>query len=121
MSSRRELGNISEIRTRKRIFLSWPYFSITYNTRETENRYYGTLKLMKSQLLKRKTKYQLYKTVILATVLCGYESWTLSKGHGPLLGGFERKILRRMYGTVQIGSVRRRRYTKELYSLFNDV
>jgi hypothetical protein len=51
---------------------------------------------MKSQLLKRKTKCQLYETIILPTVLYGSESWTLIKAHEALLGGFERKILRRI-------------------------
>jgi hypothetical protein len=63
------------------------------------------LKLMKSQLLKRKTKCQLYKTIILPAVLYGSESWTLSKAHEALLGGFERKILRRIYGALQIDGV----------------
>jgi hypothetical protein len=67
--------------------------------------YCGMLKLMKSQLLKRKTKCQLCKTIILQSVLCGPESWALSKTHEALLGGFERKILRRTYGAVQIDGV----------------
>jgi hypothetical protein len=62
----------------------------------------GMLKLMKSQLLKRKTKCQLYKPTILPTVLYGSESWTLSKAHEALLGVFQRTILRRIYGAVQI-------------------
>jgi hypothetical protein len=67
--------------------------------------YYGMLKLMKSKLLKRKTKCQLYKTIILPAVLYGSESWTLSKAHESLLGGFERKILRRVYGAIEIDGV----------------
>jgi hypothetical protein len=47
-------------------------------------------------------------------MLYGSESWTLSMGHEALLGGFERKILRRIYGPVQIYGVWRRRYNKEL-------
>jgi hypothetical protein len=54
--------------------------------------YYVMLKMMKSKLLKRKTECQLYTTVILPTVLSGSESWTLSKAHEALLGGFEGKI-----------------------------
>jgi hypothetical protein len=50
----------------------------------------------------RETKCQLYKTIILPAVLYGSESWTLSKAHEALLGGFEREILRRIYGAVQI-------------------
>jgi hypothetical protein len=86
-------------------------------------RHYGMSKLMKSQLLKRKTKCQLYKTLTLPTVLYVSESSALSKAHEALLGGFERRTLRRIYGAVQTDGVRERRYNKELYeySLFNDV
>jgi hypothetical protein len=73
-----------------------------------------------SQLLQRRTKCQLYKTIILPTVLYGSESWTFTTIHEPLQGGFERKILRRIYGAVQTDELWRRRYSKELYSLFND-
>jgi hypothetical protein len=78
------------------------------------------LKLMKSQLLKRKTKCQLYKTIILSTVVYRSESGTLSKAHETLLGGFEGKILRRIYGSIQTDWVWRKRYNKELYSLLKD-
>jgi hypothetical protein len=54
-------------------------------------------------------------------VIYGSESWTLSKAHEALLGGSERKILRRIYGAVQIDGFCRRHYNKELYNLFNDV
>jgi hypothetical protein len=54
------------------------------------NGHCGTSKLMKSRLLKMKTKCQLYKTIILPAVLYGSESCTLSKAHEALLGGFER-------------------------------
>jgi hypothetical protein len=54
-------------------------------------------------------------------VICGSESWTLGKALEALLGGCERNILRRIYGAVQTDGVWRRRYSKELYSLFNVV
>jgi hypothetical protein len=41
---------------------------------------------------------------------CGSEGWILSKAHEELLGCFERKILSRIYGAVQIGGVWRRCY-----------
>jgi hypothetical protein len=64
---------------------------------------------------------QLYKTIILPAVLYGSDSWALSKAHEALLGGFESLVLRRIYVAVQIDGVWRRRYNKELYTLFNDV
>jgi hypothetical protein len=57
---------------------------------------------------------------MLPTVLYGSERWTLSKAHETFLGGFERKILRRIHGAVQTDRLWRRCYNKELYSLFND-
>jgi hypothetical protein len=54
-------------------------------------------------------------------VLYGSESWTLNNAHEALLGGFERKILRRIHGAVQIDGLRQRRYNKKLHSLFTDV
>jgi hypothetical protein len=47
--------------------------------------YYGMSKLVQSQSLKRKTKCQLYKTIVLSTVLCRSESWTLSLAHEHFL------------------------------------
>jgi hypothetical protein len=70
---------------------------------------------MKSQLLKRKTKCQLYKIIVLPAVSDGSESWTLSEAHEALLGGSDRKILKRIYGAVQIDGAWRRSYSKELY------
>jgi hypothetical protein len=60
---------------------------------------------MTSLLLKRKIKCQLYETIILRTLLCGSESWTVSQAHGALVEGSERKILRTIYGAVQIDGV----------------
>jgi hypothetical protein len=51
-------------------------------------------------------------------VLCGSESWTLSKAHEALLGGFERKILRRICGGVETDCVWQKHYNKKLYGLF---
>jgi hypothetical protein len=45
----------------------------------------------------------------------------VSKAHEALLGGFERKILRKVYGEVQIDGIWPRHYNKELYRLCNDV
>jgi hypothetical protein len=52
---------------------------------------------------------------MLPAVLYGSESWTLCKAHEALLGGSERKILRRIYGAVQIDGIWRRHYNNELY------
>jgi hypothetical protein len=83
--------------------------------------FYGKLKLLKSELLKRKTKCQLHKTIILPAVLYGSESWTMSNAHEALLAGSETEILRRIYGAVQIdGAWRKRHNNREICYLLND-
>jgi hypothetical protein len=58
------------------------------------------LKLIESQLLKRRTKGQLYYTVLPA-VLCGFERWTVSKAREAIVAGFERNSLRRIYVIIR--------------------
>jgi hypothetical protein len=38
-------------------------------------------------------------------MLCGSENWNLCKAYETLLGGFEGKILKRIYGAVHIDGV----------------
>ena len=50
----------------------------------------------------------------------GAETWVLSKAEELRLGGFERKILRRIYGPICEGATWRSRYKEELYRLYNE-
>jgi hypothetical protein len=50
----------------------------------------------------------------------GAETWVLSKADELRLGVFERKILRRIYGTVCEGATSRSRYNEELYRLYDE-
>jgi hypothetical protein len=70
---------------------------------------------MKSRRLSRKTKTLLYKTLIRPVLTYGTETWALSKSDEARLGGFERKILRKIYGAVLDGGRWRRRTNNELY------
>ena len=63
----------------------------------------------------------LYKTLILPVLLYGAECWTISKTAEQILGSFERKILRRIYGPVCEEGEWRRRRNCELYVLYQDV
>jgi hypothetical protein len=44
--------------------------------------YYGLRNIFKSRLLKKDTKFKIYKTLIRPVVLYGCESWTLTKKRG---------------------------------------
>jgi len=48
------------------------------------------------------------------------EAWVLSKADDLRLGVFERKILRRIYGSICEGATWRSRYNEELYRLYDE-
>jgi len=54
--------------------------------------YHGLLRHLKSDIT-RKTKSQIYKTLIKPVLTYESETWTLSKNDERLLAIFERKIL----------------------------
>jgi hypothetical protein len=92
---------------------SFTYLGTTVNTQNTireeiqtrimaANRsYFGLQKHLKSQLSSRTTKIQLYKTLIRPVIMYGSECWTLSQLDQQMVDGFERKVLRKIYGPVQ--------------------
>jgi hypothetical protein len=55
--------------------------------------YLGLQKHLKSQLLSRTSKIQLYKTLIRPVIMYGSECWTLSQLDQQMVDGFERKVL----------------------------
>jgi hypothetical protein len=54
-------------------------------------------------------------------VLCGSESWTLTKAVEEKLRTFERRILRKIYGPTCENGVWRIKYNDELYGLYKDL
>jgi hypothetical protein len=56
--------------------------------------------MLKAKNINRKHKVTIYKTLIKPVLMCGAETWVLSKVDDLCLGVFERKILRRIYGTI---------------------
>jgi hypothetical protein len=60
--------------------------------------------MLKSKIIKRSVKMQIYKTLITPVVTYGPETWTLTN-FDNLLRIFERKILQRIYGPVQEGDI----------------
>lgn len=83
--------------------------------------FFGLSKLMRSKTISRSLKCTLYKTLIRPVVTYGSESWCMSKEHERQLAGFERKILRRIFGPIQVQeNFWRIRYNHELMALYNE-
>jgi hypothetical protein len=59
----------------------------------------------------------IYKAFIKPVLMYGAETWVLSNADELRLGVFERKILRRIYGTICEEATWRSTYNEELYRL----
>jgi hypothetical protein len=51
----------------------------------------------------------------------GCETWSLIQNAENKLGAFERKILRRIYGTINENGPWRCRYNTDIYELYKDI
>jgi hypothetical protein len=56
---------------------------------------------MKSRAFKRSSKLKIYKSLIRPAVTYGCEVWTLTNRNEQYLRIFERRILRKIFGSVQ--------------------
>ena len=80
--------------------------------------YFANLKLFRSRLLSRTVKLRLYKTIIRPVLTFGCELWTLKENTIRQLQVFERKMLRKIYGPLQLdGGEYRIRFNCELEEL----
>ena len=79
--------------------------------------YYAKAKLIISNFLKKNAKIKMYKTMIRPVVTYSSKTWTLTaKGeNNPRI--FERQILRKIFGPVNIDSIWRIRNNMELDKL----
>jgi len=59
---------------------------------------YGLKRQFRSQFLSIRNKIKLYKTLIRPVLAYGLEKWVVSKSDEAILGVFERKILRAIFG-----------------------
>jgi hypothetical protein len=75
--------------------------------------------MLKNKIIRKAVKMQIYKTLIRPVVTYGSETWTLAKSDENLLGIFERKILRKIYGPIQEGGTWRIRNNEELNRVIN--
>jgi len=60
--------------------------------------FYGLKRQFIPQFLSTKNKIKFYKTLIRPVLAYGSETWVLSKYDEAILGVFERKILRAIFG-----------------------
>jgi hypothetical protein len=76
---------------------------------------------MKSCLLSKSVKIQLYRTIILPVVLYGCETWSLTSREECRLRVFENKVLRRIFGPRkdEVTGEWRRLHNKELYAVYS--
>src|SRR5215469_10807935 len=67
--------------------------------------YCANAKLITLKFLKRNTKIKVYKTIIRPVVTYSSETWTLTAKDENNLRVFERQILRKIFGPVNIDSI----------------
>ena len=73
--------------------------------------------MLKSQIIRRRSTLQIYKTLIRPVVTYGAETWKQTAAEENALRRFERKVLRKIYGPVVDKGVWRIRYNNELCEL----
>jgi len=79
--------------------------------------YYANAKLIKSKFLKKNTKMKIYKMMIRPVVMYSSETWTLTAKEENNLRIFERQILSKISGPVNIDNIWRIRNKLELDKL----
>ena len=79
--------------------------------------YYANAKLIKSKFLKKNTKMKMYKTMIRPVVTYSSETWTLTVKDENNRYIFERQILRKIFGSVNIDNIWRIRKNMEIDKL----
>lgn len=76
---------------------------------------FGLSRVLRSRFIRR-----IYKTFIIPVAIYWAESWTLSESDKNLLGVYERKVLRLIFGPVFVKDEWRIIYNHELYELYNE-
>jgi hypothetical protein len=79
--------------------------------------YYANEKLIKSKFLTKNTKMEIYKTMIRPVVTCSSETWTFTRKDENNLRIFESRILRKIFGPVNIDNIWRIRNNVEIDKL----
>ena len=82
--------------------------------------HFGLRSELKSQLLSRKTKILVYKTLVRPIFTYATETWTTTKNDERRLSIFERKVLNRIYGPIGERGQWQKRCNRELEELYNE-
>jgi hypothetical protein len=92
-----------------------------FNLQNCEKFGHSVQNLLSSQLLSKKLKIRIYKTIIFPVVLYGCENWSLTLREELRPGVFENKVLRRMFGRKRDEVTRewRKLHNEELHDLYS--
>jgi len=82
--------------------------------------FYGLRKMFFSKTLSRKLKIKLYQTLVRPIVTYGSETWYMTQTNERRLGGFEKKILRLIFGPIKENGWWRRRYDHEIIKMYGE-
>ncbi|GFU82040.1 uncharacterized protein TNCV_517201 [Trichonephila clavipes] len=80
----------------------------------------GMLKYMKSNLIKRKTKVRLSKSLLKSVLTYACETWSMSRTDENMISIYERKILIFIFGGIQEKGTKGRRSNLELYQSYKE-
>lgn len=76
--------------------------------------------VISGNMFSRAVKLRIYKTIIRPVVMYGSEVWTLKKREQIMLGVWERKILRKIFGGKKVDGIWERRTNKELQEMYSE-
>jgi hypothetical protein len=93
---------------------------ITNRLMATNRSYFGLKRQLKPQLLSRKTRILIYKTLVRPILTYTTETCTMTKNDERRLSIFKRKILHRIFGPICEVRQWQKRYNRELEELYSE-
>jgi hypothetical protein len=106
MKKRQKKGSVVKVRIAKLIKMNQDQ-SLKKNY-DANRAYCAPLLLLKSHKVLRAEKVKIYKTLARPVATYGAESWTLNADIAKRLAAFGRKVLRRMFGEINVNESWRR-------------
>jgi len=83
--------------------------------------YYSILLLLRSKAVSMTTKIRMYKTITRPVVLCGSEARCLTANGEINLCIWERKVLRKIFGSICVAGYWRSRTNEEVRQLYGEL